>query len=77
MKRFVVAYVDFFNNHLTQEIVEAETEQDARWLHTNTCLTSGWGEHLERFREETDGMNAGDFQQWCFNSDMLVSVVEV
>ncbi len=76
-KRFVVAYVDFFDSHLTQEIVEAETEQDARWLHTNTCSTSGWGEHLDDFRKKTDSMSAGDFQAWCFNSDMLVSVMEI
>jgi hypothetical protein len=71
MKRFVVAYVDFFDHHMTLEVVEAETEQDARWMHSKT--KSGW----EPNREETDAMNHDDFQGWCFNSDFLVSVVEV
>lgn len=73
MKRFVVAHVNFFDNHLTQEIVEAETEQDARWLHSKTGSDSGW----DGCREETDSMTAEVFQEWCFNNDMLVSVVEV
>jgi len=76
-KRFVVAHVDFFNNHLTQEIVFAETEQEARWLHTQTGTESGWAEHREQYMGETADMNADDFQQWCFNGDFLVSVMEV
>ena len=76
MKRFVVAHMDFFGNHLIQEIVEAETEQDARWLHSKTNPESGWEGGI-LYRRETDAMDADEFQQWCFNRDMLISVTEV
>lgn len=71
MKRFVVAYIDFYNHVLTQEIVEAKTEQDARWMHSATI--AGWDAN----RDETDLMDAEQFQAWCFNSDFIVSVIEV
>ena len=77
MKRFAVAYTNFFDNHLTQEIVMAETEQDARWMHTQTGPNSGWKNDREKFRGDTDAMDADEFQEWCFDSDFLVSVVEV
>lgn len=73
MKRFVVAYVEFYNHVLTQEIVEAETEQDARWMHSETNADSGW----DPDRSVTDSMDASQFQAWCFNSDFLVSVREI
>jgi len=63
--------MNFFDNDMTQEIVEAETEQAARWMHSKT--KSGW----EPNREKTDVMNGSDFQGWCCDNDFLVSVVEV
>jgi hypothetical protein len=77
MKRFVVAYMDFFDNNLTQEIVEAETEVDARWCHSKTNAGSAWGDSQASLRKETDALNAEAFQHWCFDSDFLLSVMEI
>ena len=70
-KRFVVAYIDFYNYTLSQELVQAETKQDARWLHSATL--DGW----DACRDKTDSMSDEQFQDWCSNSDFIISVIEI
>jgi hypothetical protein len=69
MKTFVVAHTNFFDNDLTQEIVTADTPEEAIWKHSK-LLDPCW-EHLDA------GDNVEDIEEYLFNSDILASVIEI
>jgi len=71
MRQFAVGYINFYDNELTVEIVEADTEQEARWKHSKNDPT-GWGDI-----SGTDLMDRKEFKEWCFDCDMMVDVIEI
>ncbi len=69
MKRYCVAYMDYFNNDITQKFILAESERDAM---INLLRENGFD--TDHF---TVDMLAEDIQQLAFNCDSLVSAIEV
>lgn len=68
MKRFVVSYVDFFENQLQMKEFQAESEVAALYI------------AAEFFGVETgdfQATDAEDFEDWCFNVDRLMKAYEV
>ncbi len=69
MKTFVVAYVSLFDNDLTQEIVTADTPEEAIWKHSkfaDPCWEpSEAGDKLE------------DIEGYLFDCDILATVTEI
>lgn len=68
MKRFVVSYVDFFENQLQMKEFQAESEVAALYM------------AAEFFGVETgdfQATDAEDFEDWCFDGDCLMKAYEV
>lgn len=72
MNRYVVVYMNFFDNELKSEIIEAESPKQAIAAHS--CIRD-YDETLEWLMEMPDDLESikDDF----FNSDQLIDVVEV
>jgi hypothetical protein len=63
MKKFVVAYINFFDNELKLNIIEAENWSDA-------IMKAGYGDYgICNSLEET--------QEHFWNSDALINVLEI
>jgi hypothetical protein len=73
MKKFVIGHINLFDNRLTLELIEAESEHQARWQHSELQKLPDWSE----CNADTAHMDAEEFQEWCFGSDMLVSSLEI
>jgi hypothetical protein len=78
MKKYVVAYISFFDNELVQLIVEAESEYEA--------IKKGMIELTsEEYRQdEIDFQNDPEYpktveeqKQLAFNSDSMVAAIEI
>lgn len=69
MKTFVVAYMNFFDNDLIQEIVTADTPEEAIWKHSK-LLDPCW-------KPSEVGDNVEDMVQYLFDCDTLASVIEI
>ena len=69
MKKYAVAYMNFFDNELTIEFVEAETEKQAIFSHSKMQSDSGWSEELSD--------NLDEIKQAFFDGDTLVDVKEI
>jgi hypothetical protein len=72
MKKFVIGYVNFYDNNLILELIEAESEHQARWQHSS-LQSADW----EGCNQDTHQMTPDEFQQWCFDCDMLISSIEI
>ena len=69
MKTFVVAYMNFFDNDLTQEVVTADTPEQAFWKHSK-LQDSGW--------ESRDaGNSVEEIREYLFGCDILSAVIEI
>lgn len=64
MSKYVVAYISFHDNELTQQIVEAESEIKA--------LQQVMGETI--YGDET---SVAEIQQFAFDCDSMVSVIAI
>lgn len=69
MKTFVVAYMSFFDNDLTQEIVTADTPQEAIWKHSK--LQDPCWDPTEA------GKDVETIKEYLFGCDVLAAVIEV
>ncbi len=72
MSRFVVSHINWFNNDLTSEVVEANNEAEARWKHSKLQHPDN-----QKNMQETMDMNTEEFKSWCFDYDMAVVVIAV
>ncbi len=68
MKRFVVAYMDLFNNNLTQEIIKSNSSMGALWT---KLVNQGWDMSGTRFENEEE------LKQFAFDCDCMVSAYEI
>ena len=72
MKKFVVAFISFFDNIVIMELVEAETPRDAI-LNMKTISEAGWyDEGTDEFPQEME-----DIKDFFFNGDAAVNVFEI
>ncbi len=75
MKRYVVAYVTFFDNELTLETVEASTPCEAVRKHSKLVDIN------DKFRDESwdelKDMSSDELQGWFFDYDILVAALEI
>jgi hypothetical protein len=72
--KFVVAHINFFENVLTQEIINADSKEKARCMHSETLKheSSDWN-----MFEETKDMNDEDFGEYCFDMEIQISYIEI
>jgi len=70
--KYVVGYINFDDNDLILELIDAKNEHEAFWKHSQ--LQSGDWDDCNR---DTIGMNAEELSQWSFDFDMMVSVLEI
>lgn len=70
MKRFVVSYIDWFNNDLQSYIYEAKDELEAiKAVAIEQC--GFYPEFLEDIKD------VESFKGFCFDSDCMMNVIEV
>ena len=72
MKRYVVGYLNCFDNNLVLEEISADSPHDALWKHSK-LQDDNWGDCVN----DTKGMDSEELQDWGFDFDMSVSVLEV
>jgi hypothetical protein len=72
MKRYVVGYLNCFDNDLILEVVEADSPAAAFWSHSK-LQGDDWGPN----QEITKGMSPEELQDWAFDFDMSVAVLEI
>lgn len=70
--RYIVGHVSLMENELRLEEVEAANECEAFWKHSQ-LQSPDWN----TASIETFGMNSAELQEWGFDYDMLVSVLEL
>lgn len=68
MRKFIVAYMSFFDNNLTQEVIYAHTELEAA---SKKLSSEGYDYHTEDYK------TLDDLAKELFNSDAVISVYEV
>jgi hypothetical protein len=71
MARFAVAYMNFFDNELVVEIVEADDWRGAIFKHS-TLSNIGLGEWLDNMPHDKI-----DTQNYFFDADSSIDVVEI
>lgn len=70
MKRFVVSYIDWFNNELYSHIINADDELQA----IKTIAVEQYGFDSA----SVDSIeNIEDFKGFCFDCDCMMNVIEV
>jgi len=69
MKRYAVAYMNFFDNDLTMEIVTADTPQEAIWKHSK-LLDPCW-------RQLDIGDHVEDIKEYLFDGEIAADVIEI
>lgn len=62
--RYVVSYINFFNNELTSQLVEGKDEIDA-------ILNSAWGDNFD-LEEMENNVTHERFKQEAFNMDSMI-----
>lgn len=67
MKKFAVAYIDWFDNELKMSIVNAENELQA--LYSCACVNG--------IEMRNNISSVEDFKQECFNMDCMMGAKEV
>lgn len=67
MKKYVVAYIDWFDNELKINFVNAESELCALY----TCA------YLNGMEMRHDISSVEDFQQECFDCDCMMATKEI
>lgn len=67
MKKYVVAFINFFDNDLKIEFVEAENELIALYI----------GSTLFNWEMPNDIASIKDFKTECFNMDCMMDVKEI
>ncbi len=72
MTNFVVAYMNFFDNNLVLEHVEADTRTEAIWKHSSLQ-----GEHWEACKHRTDGMSDDEVGEFFFDCDTMVGAIAI
>jgi len=72
MKRYVVGHINCFDNNLILEVVEASDPHDAFWKHSK-LQDDCWGS----CKRDTEGMDPEELQNWSFDFDMSVAVLEL
>lgn len=72
MKRYVVGYLNCFDNDMILEVVEADSPSEAFWKHSK-LKSDDWGPN----QEITKGMSSKELQDWAFDFDMSVAVLEL
>lgn len=72
MRRFVVGYINCSDNNLVLEEVSANSPHEAFWKHSK-LQDDWWGDSVN----VTKGMNSEELQDWSFDFDMSVSVLEL
>lgn len=73
MKRFAVGYINFFDNALTVEIVDAETWKEACFKHSELA-----GDEALVKKSIADSPNGKEkFGYWCFDGDFQVDAIEI
>lgn len=72
MKRYVVGYLNYFDNNMILEVVEADSPSDALWKHSK-LKSDDWGPN----QEITQGMSPKELQDWAFEFDTSVAVLEL
>ena len=72
MNRYVVCYLNFFDNELKSEIIEAESPKQA--IANHSCITN-YDDTLEWLMELPDDLES--IKEEFFNGDLLIDVVEV
>lgn len=77
MKVFAVAHVDFHENELRVEIIKASSMLDALKRHSAIQKNLNDDGDAELDRLCPDGIVGGGLEQWFFDGDQLVKVVEV
>lgn len=68
MPKYCVAYINFYDNIMTQEIVKAKTELDA--LRTSLEI-NGYDSSDEKFS------SIEEVKQFAFDCDSMVSAIEI
>lgn len=72
MNRYVVVYLNFFDNELHSEIIEATSPKHAIAQHSSI---SNYEETLERLMEMPDDLES--IKDVFFDADQLIDVVEI
>lgn len=72
MKRYVVGHINCFDNNLILEVIEASSPHDAFWKHSKLQEDS-WAD----CKKDTKGMDPEKLQDWSFDFDMSVAVLEL
>ena len=69
MNKFAVGYINFFDNNLIVEIVEADNWFDAIWQHSKMLLGDDepW----------LPSMSLEDTKIEAFNADMMIDVIKL
>lgn len=67
MKKFAVAYIDWFDNELKMSFVEAENELQALYSYA----------FINGMEMESNISSVEDFQQKCFDCDCMMAAKEV
>lgn len=76
MKRYVVAYITFFDNELKQEIVEAASEIDA--IHKSKFWNNDYQEWVHDFLTEQDRLPVlQDYKVFYFDCDSMINVIQI
>ncbi len=70
--KYVVGYINFFDNELILEEVSANSPHEAFWAHSK-LRSDDWDAN----KEATKGMDSEELQDWGWDSDMSVSVLEL
>lgn len=70
--KYVVGYINFFDNELILEEVMAESAHEAFWRHSK-MQCNDW----DAAKEATKGMDSDELQAWSFDFDMIVGVLEL
>ncbi len=70
--KYVVGYINFCDNVLILEEVSAKSAHEAFWKHSK-MQSDDWNE----MKEATKDMDAKQLQDWSFDFDMIVGVLEI
>ena len=71
MKKYAVSYINFFNNELTTEIVEAETIKEAVAKHSKISSDGHILEYMQNCKD------LDEIQTKFFDTDCMVSVIAI
>jgi hypothetical protein len=78
MKKYVVAYISFFDNDLVQLIVEAESEYEAIKKGMVELTSEEYRQDEINFQNDPEYPKTVEEQkQLAFNSDSMVSAIEI